>query len=384
MTVSDHQQTGANGATGAGSSGPAHAIYRNTRHFSSLNGLRFLCIFAVLWHHAPVWAQMADAPQLLRRGFLGVDFFFVLSGFLITTLLLREEDQNGRFSLRGFYWRRFLRIVPVYFLVVTLIAVFFIGVKGRTGYLELLPFYYLFLSNFLASDIPMLAPTWSLSVEEQYYLVWPLLLLLTPRRFILPVLAGLIVLNVVAVTGGLRVIGIRPIKIDPLVIRMFTATYAPILIGSGLAVILHNKAGFDALARVFGSRFAAPVAFLLLPVLIHFLPADLTGWPNLVLHFYMAACLTSIVIREDHLLRPFFVFRPVARVGEISYGIYLYHLIALHITVSYLSAGIRLDGWLIFVTYSLVAILISELSFRYYETPFLNLRHKKSRSQSVP
>ncbi|MEE4135728.1 MAG: acyltransferase [Desulforhopalus sp.] len=181
---------------------PEYHVYRSIRHFGSLNGLRFFCIFAVLWHHAPIWTSMQDAPVLLQRGFLGVDFFFVLSGFLITTLLLREEDQNGRFSLKGFYWRRCLRIVPVYFLVVTLLAVYFIGVKGQSEYLELLSFYYLFLSNLLIGDIPILAPTWSLSVEEQYYLVWPLLLLATPRRFILPVLAVLIMLNVVAVTGG--------------------------------------------------------------------------------------------------------------------------------------------------------------------------------------
>jgi peptidoglycan/LPS O-acetylase OafA/YrhL len=362
---------------------PDYQKYRKNLHFGSLNGLRFFCIFAVLWHHAPVWPHMSEAPTLLRRGFLGVDFFFVLSGFLITTLLLREEDSNGHFSLKGFYWRRFLRIVPVYFLVVTALAIYYIGIKGRIEFLDLLPFYYLFFSNFLVGDIPMLAPTWSLSVEEQYYLVWPLLLLLTPRRFILHVLVGLIALNVVAVTGGLRFIGIRPIEIDPLVIKMFTATYAPILIGSGLAILLHSKAGFEALCRVLGFRSAAPVTFLLLLVLVNFLPSDVTGWPNLVLHLTMASCLTSIVIREDHLLRRVFTFRPIVRVGEISYGIYLYHLIGLHITTVVLTKIGWQGGWYTFVVYSLVAIGMAELSFRYYETPFLNLRHRKTQSRRL-
>lgn len=91
---------------------------------------------------------MAAPPLLLTRGFLGVDFFFVLSGFLITTLLLRETAQRGRFSLRDFYRRRIVRIVPVYFFVVTIASVYSVLIKGETQYAGLVPYYYLFLSNF--------------------------------------------------------------------------------------------------------------------------------------------------------------------------------------------------------------------------------------------
>jgi len=363
--------------SGVRHSQPSYDAYRQTKHFGSLNGLRFICIFAVLWHHAPVWTAISDAPQILKSGFLGVDFFFVLSGFLITTLLLREEERDGTFSLKGFYWRRSLRILPVYFLIVTALAIYFIGIKGQTELLELLPFYYLFLSNFLATDIPMLAPTWSLSVEEQYYLVWPLLLLVTPRRYILHVLIGLIALNLVAVSGVLRVIGIVPIEIGPLVIKMFTATYAPILIGSGLAIVLHNRSGFDRLRQIVGYKAAAPITFALVLIVIHFRPADVTGWPNLLIHTAMALCLASLVIREDHAMTRVLNFRPIVRVGEISYGVYLYHLIGLHIARVGL-AKIGLEGdWTVFLVYTVISLLISEVSFRYYEQPFLALRHRK-------
>jgi peptidoglycan/LPS O-acetylase OafA/YrhL len=77
--------------------------YADRSYFASLNGLRFLCILAVLWHHSPV-NGMVQAPQLLDRGFVRVDFFFVLSGFLTTTLLLREERRSGRMSLTA--WTR--------------------------------------------------------------------------------------------------------------------------------------------------------------------------------------------------------------------------------------------------------------------------------------
>ena len=93
--------------------GGSFASYRETRFFASLDGLRCFCILLVLWHHSPAFVALDRPDGILGRGFTGVDFFFVLSGFLITTLLLREEDRDGRFSLRGFYRRRILRIVPV-------------------------------------------------------------------------------------------------------------------------------------------------------------------------------------------------------------------------------------------------------------------------------
>ena len=165
--------------------GRAHEGYRGLRRFGSLDGLRFLCIGAVLWHHSPLFNAGEFSARILHRGFTGVDFFFVLSGFLITSLLLREAEARGRFSLSGFYRRRALRILPVYYLLVTAIGAYYIWGKGAAEYLGYMPFYYLFLANFLQGDVPLLSPTWSLSVEEQYYLLWPLLLMLLPRRWLL-------------------------------------------------------------------------------------------------------------------------------------------------------------------------------------------------------
>lgn len=103
-----------------------YAAFLDRRRFGSLDGLRFFCILAVLWHHSPVLGAMQAPPEFLTRGFLGVDFFFVLSGFLITTLLLREQASTGRFSLSGFYRRRFLRIVPAYLVLVTAVSAWFV------------------------------------------------------------------------------------------------------------------------------------------------------------------------------------------------------------------------------------------------------------------
>ncbi|MBR9649789.1 acyltransferase [Thalassobius aquimarinus] len=362
----------------------AFQTYRATTRFGSLDGLRCLSILAVLWHHSPLTPAYLDDLQLAGRGFAGVDFFFVLSGFLITTLLLREETVKGSFSLRGFYTRRILRIVPVYFLVVTLAAAYFIGWKGQGKWAELLPYYYLFLSNFLVGDIPLLDPTWSLAVEEQYYLIWPLILLILPRRWIVPALLLAIALNVAGGAGALARLGIEAFDIGILHIALPTATYAPILMGSLLAVIMHTPRGFAAVHAICGPRPAAVLWMLAVLLSLQFLPFDLNGWPNLVLHMAMMLTLASLVVREDNGLFAVLGWGPVRRIGQVSYGIYLYHLFALHFATVGLAALGVVNGWAIFVCYTAVSVLIADLSFRLFETRFLALGRTEKRPQKKP
>ena len=353
------------------------AAYKGVSRFSSLDGLRFICIFAVLWHHAPTVPFGPDTTLILQRGFLGVDFFFVLSGFLITTLLLREEERKGRFSLADFYWRRILRIVPVYFFVVSAVAAYYVLFKGQARYAELVPYYYLFLSNFLTNDIPTLAPTWSLAVEEQYYLIWPLLLLVLPRRMIPGALLAVIGVNVLGIMGAFAGLGIVPVDIGPLHIALPNATYAPILMGSGVALLLNNRVGFSWLSRALAHPASPVPAFVTLLVIIQLAPPDLRGLPNLAIHLMMSICLITLVIQDRNILTPLLSWRPIARVGEISYGIYLYHLIALHFTSVFLTRiGWDLP-WPVLILYSLLSILIADISFRTLEAWFRRFRNRR-------
>jgi peptidoglycan/LPS O-acetylase OafA/YrhL len=92
---------------------PSYERFREIKIFNSLDGLRCLSIVAVVWHH--VAGHWLSGVHLMSVGYLGVDFFFVISGFLITTLLLREKEKYGRISLKNFYMRRSLRIFPLYY-----------------------------------------------------------------------------------------------------------------------------------------------------------------------------------------------------------------------------------------------------------------------------
>ena len=328
----------------------------------------------VIWHHAqPV--KTADL-RILDRGFLGVDFFFVLSGFLITTLLLREADKYGSFSLRDFYLRRIIRIVPVYFFVVTGVAVYYILVRGQREYLELLPWYYLFQANFLVSDIPTLGPTWSLSVEEQYYMIWPLLLLLLPRRFLVPAAVVFIGINVAAVMG---VFGIEPIQAGPLLFKMPNATYAPIIMGSLAAILLHWRRAFESIYKIAGRNLMPIAAVLGLLVVLQSTPEDVRGLPNLVIHSVMTFLLITLVVRERTPLTPFLSQSLIARVGAVSYGIYLYHLLALdvvHRVMSYIGIS---SAWTMLFAYFALAYLVAELSFRTLEAFFQRFRPIRDR-----
>ncbi|TCS48956.1 peptidoglycan/LPS O-acetylase OafA/YrhL [Primorskyibacter sedentarius] len=343
--------------------------YKGRLRFSNLDGLRFFCIFMVLWHHAP--PVSSENFAILSRGFLGVDFFFVLSGFLITTLLLREKEKFGKFSLRNFYIRRIIRIIPVYYFVVTCVSFYYVVISDRVDLAQYVPFYYFFLSNFLTTDIPTLGPTWSLSVEEQFYLVWPIILLAVPLRYIFHVGILLIALNVAGIAG---LLGGAPVPVGPLLIRLPGATYAPLILGSLLAYALNTKIGFEILESIFGSRWSAFVLTIALLVFMQILPKDLRGAPNLALHLVMTAILASLVIREDVIGKYLLQLEPIKRFGVVSYGVYLYHLLALDVTNRGLFAIGISNSWIIFLSYSALAYVIAEFSFRTIEKYFQKFR----------
>lgn len=361
--------------------------YRSTRFFGSLDGLRCFCILLVMWHHAPRVEAFGSQIQMLRRGFTGVDFFFVLSGFLITTLLLREESRNGRFSLQEFYRRRVLRIVPVYFLVVTLMAIYWIGVKGLTEHLDVLPAYYLFLANFIEDDIPLLSVTWSLSAEEQYYLIWPLMLLLLPLalRWRGGLVSALIVMCALLAADIVPLIPAAPATWQLSLYGLATSTEA-LLLGTLLGLVLHNPQAFRFVYLMAGRRNSALLAFAALFAAWQLLPPVLLGWPNLVMHAIMVWCLATLVLREDNVLAPLLKLGPVARIGAISYGVYLWHLVGRHIGVEGAAAlGFegRFAAQVALPIFVLSSFAIAELSFRYYESWFLRLKNRASRPRTA-
>jgi peptidoglycan/LPS O-acetylase OafA/YrhL len=358
----------------------AFAIYRRTKTFGSLDALRAVSILAVIWHHT---AGTACGDSLLGHGFLGVDMFFALSGFLIVTLLLRERDATGEIALGRFYMRRSLRIVPVYYglLLALVVLLGFVRPGGSWApeFFAKLPYYLTYTSNWLP-DATLLAVTWSLATEEQFYLVWPPLEKWLGLRTRLVLLAGFVGLNqllnfsvgaehwpawLVAARSHLEILQI---------------TFTPICLGVGLAYMLHNPRGFAAIQRLVGNPLGQLAA---LAVMLGFAawPGDIAGGPRLVVQLAMTLLLGSCVVREDHALCAVCGFGPLRRLGVVSYGMYLYHLFLLAPSQSVLTRtaealNVAPSPVALFVVCSLFTYVAAELSFRYYEMPFLRLKSR--------
>ncbi len=352
----------------------AHDRFLATRQFSSLDGIRCLSILAVIWHHTNGGFSVL---RLDSRGFLGVDLFFVLSGFLIVTLLLRERDRNQQIALSHFYTRRTLRIFPLYYGIILClcIALPVLTPDGRTatGLWHDLPFLLSYTLNWVEPR-SLLAIAWSLAAEEQFYLFWPPIERFA-RRFAVPVLLILIALGQAIalhwLDGPLETwFGFGPR--EPSMLR--ETTFTPILLGVLLAHVLHSRTGFQLTYRVLGARVAPIVCLIGIVAMCQFLPEKLGGWPRLGIHLTMVVFVAACVVRDDHAMKPLLSSLPLRRIGAVSYGMYLLHLFVKHVVVAAL-AGLSLTiPGLEFALCMAGSYAVSELSFRYYESYFLRLK----------
>ncbi len=362
------------------SAAPSHDQYLQTRFFSSLDGLRFLCIAAVLIHHSP---RSAQSWPIAERGFLGVDMFFVLSGFLIVTLILRERDQFGEISLKAFYVRRCLRIFPIYFIYVfALLAVApFMSesshLRSAVGenWIHLLTF----TVNYGGEQTAWFGHLWSLSVEEQFYLIWPFLEW-KAQRWLRPILVLMLLTCVLRDAGILA-------SVSPF---LNASPFSRSLVwGVALAWLLHSRRGYDFAARIFGGRWASLLTGLVLMVILA--QPGLREGPKAISTSILLACfVAAIVIRPDHVLASFFRFSPVAYLGAISYGIYLYHISVAAIVKSLVErVGLEASSLPYFVIYLGALVAISALSFEFpiaeatrphvgilIDTPYTALPHR--------
>ncbi len=357
--------------TAASHAAALHAAFRERRVFESLDGLRCAAVLAVIWHHT-AGRDAALGLAATQRGFLGVDLFFVLSGFLIVSLLLRERERNGHVDLAAFYARRSLRIFPLYYaLLLAVAAVRWLAAPGSptsARFFEELPFYLTYTSNWI-ERASLLAPAWSLAAEEQFYLLWPPVEKWLPR-LVLPLLLGFLALNQALNFGLLG----ETVAAHHARLEMLQSTFTPIGLGVLLAHGLHRPRGFEALQRVLAWRGASVASAALLLALAS-VPGDISGAPRLGAQLAMAALVASCVVREDHALAPLLRWGPVARAGVVSYGLYLLHLFAREAVVR---AGVESPG-LLFVATLALSLALAELSHRVLESPFLRLKRRFQR-----
>lgn len=341
----------------------SYDAYRAQQRFPALDGLRAMAIFGVLLHHT------RGAPFWRFNGYRGVWIFFVLSGFLITTLALRQEAKQGQLDLRGFAIRRVFRIMPIYYLT---LAAYFIAVCGfalePNGALlrEHLGAFLLYSSEFPIFRSGFQVPfgqSWSLGIEEKFYLVWPLVAfwLLQRSPYRIPVTLGLIATTAtLTATSGIW--------------AQMWGSYTDILLGCLLAQLLHERAIYDRL--VFLGRSWVAWALSLALGLATLRSAAGGHVAECLYAVLVAAVLTGLVTAERGPSR-LLSAKWLMQIGAWSYAIYLTHTFCFDVTGRLMPSG-RIGDLLTLPTALLLDIPLVWLLHRYIEKPSIELGRKLS------
>lgn len=342
----------------------SYGQFMSQRRFGSLDGLRALSIIAVIWHHtAPAWVSHA----LVDAGTSGVTLFFAISGFLITTLMLRERKRTGHVDLQAFYWRRALRIFPLYYMTLLAYVVIVYALErnspvGQT-FFNNLPYFASYTSNiFVPLDGRVIFYfSWSLAAEEQFYLIWPLVL----TRLRSDLHASLLLITVISVCVYGHIFQNRFLSSVPLAI----------LAGALLAIALNDRFWFRRLSFVFGKSWCTAVVIVLLGASLG--THQPYGFVNAFLCVSLVACC---VIREQHPLAGILSLPWVAYLGSISYGMYLLHMLSKNLVVKSLQfLHLPMDGLHVFVLTILAVTAVAGLVFRYFESIFLGMKLRYAR-----
>lgn len=325
--------------------------------------------------------------------------FFVLSGFLITYLLLAEQEKFGEIAISKFYWRRVLRIWPLYFVVVGLgfgvlahLDFFFLpGLSERalTFLPQKLGLFALILPNValaLYPAVPYVSQAWSIGTEEQFYLFWPWVIRLA-KSHVLPVLVGIAVSYIIVkriITGWYEAEGPEPRLIVSVCYQFMSLFRIDCMaIGGLMSTILFTQR--DALLRIIMSKAVQWVVIVISLVLL------VTAY-NFPFHDEIFALLFGIII-----LNLAAAERPVISLenkwfnflGKISYGLYMLHVIAVVTVLRLLTPWFDLQGPIVGWILTLLAVMgltvsLAAASYYWLEKPFLRFKEAFTRVRSQP
>lgn len=379
------------------------AMYRDIKYFANITPLRFIAAYLVVLYHIEETRKMFNLPNLteysvFQQGALAVTFFFVLSGFLITYLLLREHAATADVAVGKFYLRRMLRIWPLYFLMVFIglvlipLAVKFGRVKYQAPFESLdVAAYFLFFVPFIVNleyGNHFLTPLWSVGIEEIYYLGWaPIVKFL--RRNILAIMLGTVMMKAALAIWAYYVLQ-NPLVCDVLRMLQFEAMA---LGGLGAYFVFYRELPLERswvfskpvqvavlallAVRIFGHQWMAVTwpaydGVFNQPVAGPLVAMTLFGW-----------LIVNVAVNRGNILR--LESRLFNYLGDISYGVYMYHALVISVVfvpkIKKFRAAPFVTGTIILhVAVIGLTLVLAALSKRYFENRFLRY---KSRLQTV-
>jgi peptidoglycan/LPS O-acetylase OafA/YrhL len=350
------------------------------RHNHALDGLRFFAFLLVFFFHALQWSPWGQLP-FIRFGYLGVPIFFVLSGFLIGGILLdlKEKTRPGfglGAKLKTFYIRRALRIFPVYYLFIAILALLFVLSRRPDKIMSDSFFWHLtYLTNFRSfaagMDHVRQGHFWSLAVEEHFYMLAPLVVLLVSPRTLVRLLVGIIV--AVAVTRAV---------IDHSGSSRDFAVLSPMqfdLLGLGIATAIIERKGQIAGIGARGLRWIGlcGAIFFVLYITHFYRPVYGTGglfatFGSLSLGLATAALVLTLWQRPAWSVSRVLAFRPFAYFGQISYGLYLFHPNCLGWSSKYFGTFNLTNAWVGLA----ITLAVAMLSWHLFEKPINDLKNR--------
>lgn len=346
----------------------AYSEFSTSRRFPALDGLRALSIVMVLTAH------MHDQLWLGFNGALGVTLFFGISGFLITSLLLREKHRTGSVSLSGFYLRRIFRIVPLYALALLVVSVLVLGFglgSGGGNFLARLPLLATFNGEFAGSGT--FSHSWSLGIEEKFYIIWPIFAFFVPfvKSHLLQATIVLFPLTLLAsFTPGVGYFGI------------YTA-----IVGGCLMAILMNSPHYFRFVFPLVRRVPATTAFVLLILYTlggsQIIPIDdQSRYAHAFFSVLVVITLPGMVAGNGP-LRWFFSRRPFVYYGQHAYGIYLFHPLVIELVDYVIRAGQNSTA-LALARFALVFVgsfAVAGILKRWFEDPLIKIGRSLTKSK---
>ncbi|MCU0598042.1 MAG: acyltransferase [Desulfobacterales bacterium] len=344
-------------------------------YMPALDGMRGIAILLVMLFHAN--------EQFFKGCFIGVDIFFVLSGFLITVLLMKEYDNRKSISFKNFYLRRVLRIAPALFFLLIIycgMSIVFLGKQKAISNLIDASIVISFMANwsraFGIHPPDFLGHTWSLSIEEQFYILWPITLSVLLNNINSKKVIAVFVFLIALSSWALRIYLVyqgAPIK------RIYNGldTRADaLLIGCVLGIMLSSDVFSDTVEKKL-SKFlffitpSAIVFFVFVSVCMDWKNKQMYYWIYFIIEMCASFLILDLFVNKKSMIRSILSMKWLVWIGSISYGLYLWHY-----PIFRLMKSLDFEFTAIFTIGTILAFMFSIFSFYTIEKPFLRLKKK--------
>jgi peptidoglycan/LPS O-acetylase OafA/YrhL len=370
----------------------------NTVFFPGINGLRFMAALAVIITHIELlkgvfgYNNAWENPFIFYLGGLGVYFFFVLSGFLITYLLLEEKKKFDTIKIKEFYLRRILRIWPLYYFVLILgffalphfnaIQIPYLQKDFEEHfYTDLLLYFFIFpnLAFSMYRAVPHIGQAWSIGVEEQFYIAWPWLILKAKKtaRSLFAIIGTILLIKIIVLLLGI----FYGVEHWYQTLKTFVAMskFECMAIGGLGAYYLHKEN--ERVLKWIYRPLTLNASIILIPILMYVTPDKIQDGVHLI--FSVIFLVIIINVAGNKKIKLDLNNGVLSYLGKISYGIYMYHFMIIPIVLYFL--GMCYDNFsellwnILLYSFSIgLTILVSGVSYRYFESKFIKLKARYS------